>query len=331
MTIPTHLTWENFRAAYLLPGQRSVHRIGKTPAVEVFGDGVNQRVGLWLIMSPGSSVPDSVVGLASIKARIVQKGIFSALELAVSDPDFYRDFYHFALAVSERVLAEGRTPADAVTIEIGSFADLLAEHRVLGLERQLGLIGELLVLRHLTTKNGPAALDAWVGPRHEPHDFRMGPTELEVKTTTSTVRIHTINGLAQLVPSQNCSLYLFSVMLAPAGGSPDGFSLESLAAEIRTIMQGTPGRLDQFAKSLENAGYDRSHKDLYGRHKWIPRRGSLIAAVDNSFPRLTRAAIEQAAGSPATAARIDGLHYDVNIEGLGFAEGSPSFAQVFPA
>src|SRR5271156_1500317 len=57
-----------------------------------------------------------------------------------------REFYHFAAAVAERVIVDKRSATEAVSLELQCFTDLLEEKSILGPERQIGLLGEILFL-----------------------------------------------------------------------------------------------------------------------------------------------------------------------------------------
>jgi hypothetical protein len=74
---------------------------------------------------------------------------------------------------------------------------LLQTSALLSEEKQVGLAGELWLLERLLRGLGPRALDAWVGPGGQSHDFRLGDFEFEVKATSGTRRVHMINGLNQ--------------------------------------------------------------------------------------------------------------------------------------
>ena len=236
-------------------------------------------------------------------------------------------FYHFAVAVSERILVERRPAIDAVLLELQCFAELLEEKPLLGVERQLGLIGELIVLERLIAKHGADGLNAWGGPQREPHDFRLGTVELEVKTTIRPQRVHTIHGVEQLVPSDGCSLFLISVLLGPSGNG-DGFSLADKVQKVSSLLASAPARLQQFVAALETCGFrdvDRAH---YTR-RFALRRPIAVIAVDESFPAITRSTIQSILGQ--LAPRLDAIQYDVNVEGLEQEDGTAGFVAIFPA
>lgn len=322
--VPPHLSWENFRASVCVNGERRVHRVSISPLVEIYSDGTSQRIGLWAETAAGTVVPEEILRLASISIKVFQRGGRTLLDVSGASPALHRQFYYFALAVSGRILGESRSAVDAVELELGCFEDLLGEKPLLGIERQIGLLGELLVLERLIRRSGSAMVGAWNGPWREPHDFRIGPREFEVKSTVDPHRIHTIHGVEQLVPSAGCSLYLVSVMLGPLGAE-EGFSLADKAAEVAALVSRAAEHRDRFAAGLEACGFQIPDQIHY-RRKFALRRPLAIAQVDKRFPAVTRPGIEKLLG--ARASRIESIQYEVNIEGIAVEEGHRTFPQV---
>jgi hypothetical protein len=321
MKAPHHLSWENFKSTVFLRGQQRVHRVTDSPCIEVFGDGVFNRIGIWLELAADTVIPPELSKLTFISTRTLnQKGRF-VLEVATATASLQRQFYHFAAAVAERVIVEKRPAIEAIGLELQCFADLLEEKAVLGIERQLGLVGEIIFLERLVEKRGMGALDSWLGPTGEPHDFRLQALEFEVKTTVSPHRIHTIHGTEQLVPSKGCSLYLISVLLGPPGAS-DGFSLAEKVAQLSERFAPMSARLTQFTTALEACGFRIADSGHYTRRFAIRRPMGLIP-VDKTFPAITRPTIQSALGP--LAPRIDSLQYDVSVEGLEHEDGSAEF------
>jgi len=64
---------------------------------------------------------------------------------------------------------------------------------------------------------------------------------------------------------------------------------------------------------------------LYNR-RFIKRRLLAVASIDEHFPAITSAELDAALGDKAV--RVEGIQYDVNIEGLEHEEGSPVFQAV---
>jgi hypothetical protein len=295
--------------------------VTNSPYIEVFGDGVMNRIGIWLEVTSGTSIPPELSKLAFITTRTFnQKGRF-LLEVATAMASLQRQFYHFAVGVAERVIVEKRPAIEAVGLELQCFTDLLEEMSLLGIERQLGLLGELIFLERLLAKEGVGALDAWLGPIGEPHDFRLKAYEFEVKTTVFPQRIHTIHGMEQLVASKGCSLYLVSLLLGPPGAS-DGFSLAEKVAQLSSQFAPISARLTQFATALEAYGFRTADSGHYTR-QFAMRRPIGLVRVDNTFPAITRPTIQSALGP--LAPRIESLQYDVSVEGLEHEDGTVEF------
>jgi hypothetical protein len=325
MSAPRSLSWDNFKSTVFVPGQQRVHRVADSPYIEVFGDGISNRVGVWLEIMPGTIVPPDVLKLASIRTRIFNQSGRSLLEIATSNLSLYRHFYHFALAVSERILVDKCSSVEAVSTELQCFGELFEEKSLLGVERQLGLLGELLVLERFLLKRGGSALDGWLGPMGEPHDFRFDSREYEAKTTISPRRVHTINGPEQLVPSTGCSLLIVSVMLGPAGAG-HGFSLAEKVDQLSGEFAHTAPRKERFLAALSACGFRDEDRTHYER-RFAMRRPLAIVPVDGSFPAITRFTIQNVLGE--LAPRIESLRYEVSIEGLELEDGTPEFDSAF--
>ena len=94
-----------------------------------------------------------------------------------------------------------------------------------------GLIGELLYLNRLL-EFSPSAWKCWRGPTGDRHDFASADTAVEVKCSLGKGRtVITVNGLEQLAPPVNGSLYLQHFELSAVGGG-----LLSVAALGRAAM-----------------------------------------------------------------------------------------------
>jgi hypothetical protein len=316
-----HLSWENFRATVFVRGEQRVHRVTASPTIELFADGTSNRVGIWLEVPAGTSIPAEISGLAVIDTTRTEKGAKSFLQITTTATSLHRQFYHFMIATVERVVVEKRPAIEAVALELQCFAELLQKKPILSIERQLGLLGELLFLQRLIGKHGMQALDAWVGPLGEPHDFRIANREFEIKTTVAPHRIHTIHGAEQLVPSDSCALFLISVLLGPPGAN-EGFSLPSSISSIARAMEGAYSRASQFHESLEKSGFRDSDVAHYQR-RYMMRRPLALIPVDDQFPAITRPTIQRALGP--LAQRIESIQYEVDVESLEHEEGDEAF------
>jgi hypothetical protein len=319
-----HLSWDNFARSMLVHNEKRVLRVGGPPWVEIFGDGESNTIGLWVECDPQEVIASDLQLLETINIRHVHNEGRQILEVSTKVPSLFRNFYIFATAVADAILQDQKSALDAVRLELQMLGALLETKPLLSLERQVGLLGELLFLEHLIKKIGPIAISAWMGPRGEPHDFRFNNIEIEVKTTTGSRRIHTINGAQQLVPSPNHDLCILSILLGPPGGG-GGISLALQIQLIQDLLVGYPLASESFISLMRSCGYEPADHDLYSR-KFNMRRPFAIAIIRDRFPALTNAILNATFGEQAV--RFESVQYDINIEGLEKEEDTPEYRSV---
>jgi len=124
-------------------------------------------------------------------------------------------------------------------------------------ENELGLFGELELLRGLLLSGVPAnfVIEGWQGPFDGIHDFRLGNGAIEVKTTLSPASFPArINSLEQLDHSLVQPLFLAGIRLAL---DSSGITLPEQIDELRNILNKTPEALAMFASALLNAGFSK--------------------------------------------------------------------------
>ena len=321
------MSWQNFCASIIVEGDQRTHKVSDSPRVDFFWDGHDKRIGIWLETASNTVLSSELLKLSFVGLDVVKIGSRHFLEIATASKPLRRQFYHFAVAVAERMLSGEVLALEAVTVELQCFADLLAERPTLGVERQIGLLGELLFLERLTASKGVQMLDCWGGPDAEPHDFRLDTREFEVKTTVAPRRVHIIHGGEQLVASKGCSIFLLSVLLGPPGDS-SSFSLAGKVRDVERLLATDAARKKRFSQILERTGLQKADLAHYGR-KYSLRRALAIVPVDDKFPALTRSAIQKAIGP--LSQRIESLQYAVNLEGLEKEEGTPQFTAAVPS
>lgn len=321
-----YLSWENFLGSVLVTGQQRVHRINVSPLIEVFWDGNRKSVGVWLQADDVNTLPDAANRLASVSVELIERYGRPVLEVRTTSELVNREFYLFANAVADRILETGQSAGEAVSYELACFGALFEQKRILSIERQIGLLGELIVLERIIAFEGPDSIEAWIGPQGEPHDFRIGVNEFEIKTSAGTRRIHTINNLAQLIASPKSGLFLISILLGPAGKG-SGFSLASKVISIGQSLAASFNRQTQFHTALEALGYSPIDHPHYER-PFSLRKPLAIVPIDEKFPSITSSSLSTLLGKEAH--RVDRLVYDVNIEGLESSEGTSLYQSVFP-
>lgn len=214
--------------------------------------------------------------------------------------------YGFLAAVVAQLQMEGRPLAEAVATAVSQFRDLTMARSPLPIEREIGLIGELLFLDYCMGALGPqAAVNAWHGPLAEQHDFAAGGVHIEVKSTASDRRVHVIHGLDQLEPLTGVPLLLVSIQLTRT--SPEsGRTLAAVIAAVRVHAGAHRSALDA---KLAMLGWNDFDADLHDT-PWAVRSAPLAYSVDGDFPAITSSRLES---SVPHHGQISDVSYRVNL------------------
>lgn len=210
-----------------------------------------------------------------------------------------------------RSLDSGASYATALDRALANFHDLLRRKRRMSEAQETGLHGELLVLDHLIgTIGAVAAVDAWVGPASEEHDFVLAHYDLEVKTTTSETRRHVVHGPGQLLARIGTPLWLVSIQLTRAGGGP-GQDLTDLA---RRVLHRLGPRAPRVREELDRIGWREDDADLYSTRR-VLRSLPRCCAVDSEFPAVTPAVLSEGV---ANSSLISDLRYTIDVSALPY-------------
>jgi len=188
-------------------------------------------------------------------------------------------------------LRSGASFRHSVSESVAGLKGLLASRKRLTDEKEAGLIGELLLLRHLIVSEGEdAAVQSWLGPLSEEHDFGFETIDAEVKTTRSEGRIHQIGSENQLQPTGDRPLYLVSIQITLAGQAENAFTLGDLISSVRQHLERTRRTFDS---ALERLGWVDADADLY-RSRFQLRAEPRAYLVDADFPAITGARLDSA-------------------------------------
>jgi len=247
----------------------------------------------------------------NVRVRAAQRADGRFLEVVIDDPQLFTGAYPVLCGVADRVQIDGLGLASALASTIRLLDQLLRRDTSLTLEREVGLLGELLILRGLCDQLDVAdAIAAWRSGEAEEHDFSAYGIDIEVKTTSSERRAHWIASLTQMVPTGVRPLWLVSHQLTRAGAG-EGRSLPDVVADVRAVVgEGEPR--DSFERRLTIAGW----ADAYGRtirDRWLRRAPSLAFLVGAGFPRLTPALLSDVGLS---LVRISDVRYRIDLTGL---------------
>ncbi|PYE19545.1 putative PD-(D/E)XK family protein DUF4420 [Williamsia limnetica] len=207
-------------------------------------------------------------------------------------------------------MGEGQTFSAATRQSVQSFSELLSKRHQLTPEKERGLIGELLVLSGLVNVlGGPAAIESWLGPGSEEHDFALADFDAEVKTTGAEKRVHVINSATQLLALPNRPLWLVSIQLTRAGSAANSVTLSGLVSELRCRLEGDESR---FISYLTSNGWRDRDDELY-RTRYLLRSVPTAYQVNDTFPALTRPRINQVVPQPGLVLSIS---YRVDVSSL---------------
>jgi len=316
--------WETLRSDYVDTGIPGVCVVRLDPKIDIFVDGGGTRLGAVLAFPESGPLP--VSPLTEIAVTETRVGGIRCLRVSTDASLLFGTFYLVLADIIRTIVEEGCSPTAALDASLARFETLLRTASLLSDERQVGLFGELWLLDRLIPHLGAEALDAWVGPTRQTHDFRLDGVEFEVKTTSGSRRVHTINGFGQLDPSADCRLFLVSLRIVTAGSG--GSTLPETVARLTMAFSAFPGAAKRFGQILESLGY-RETEAVHYRRRWRFADDARLVAVDDGCPRLTRSALDLLPTGFA-AALVRNAAYEIDVEGLGVTDGTPDFTVVLP-
>ncbi len=314
------MSWENFRTTFLDEGLGVDVPVVGQPPVTVFAEPAGLAIGLRTPVPPGTPATQSSVEAIQVDLR---DGL---LWIRTSDPELFQPFFAFLLDVSNRIQLDAKPPVTALNDALASWRRMLTASSLMSEDLQLGLAGELWVLRRLVASMGPRAVEAWTGPDGDAHDIRLEGREVEIKTTSGQTRHHTISRLDQLVPSPGMDLYILSLQMTSAGAG-QGWTLADQVSQVRNLIATNARASDLLEQKLSQWGWRDIDAPRYPRKRRL-RSPALIVPVDDACPRILPESLKIAVGAPAQ--RIDDVHYRVDLDGLGVLDGDPQFIRVIP-
>jgi len=240
------------------------------------------------------------------------------LTVTCSEPELHRYFYTYICHALEAIREQHQPPVVAFRESWTRTRELLEQQVVLSRDKQLGLLGELILLSLIAEthrREWGVALDSWHRDAQAEHDFAFGSTDVEVKTTSKEARVHLIGSLNQLRASPGRRLFLLSLQFSAAPPHANGsFSLNDKVREILGALQANADLSARFRDRLSRAGWHEDHGAHYD-HRVVYRSGPKLILVDDEFPKLTP---EELSGFPAgLLARIQSVVYGVDVTGLG--------------
>lgn len=315
-----HLTWAQLESRIATATAPFALRLDGPTVIHLFYEPDLGRLGARV---PKGEVDLGASPLAQVSIGSRRVGAADVVEIATTAGSLYPYFHAFVLSVADRVQLDGLDTNAAVNECILRWQDLLRLAGRLGPEREIGLLGELWLLRHLVGQRGTAdALTSWTGPTRAAHDFRFAGQEIEVKVTREERRVHLISSDTQLIASEGCVLSILSLQFTLAGPG-EGWTLADAIGELRGVFSGG-AELHTFDRLLSDA-FDLDVGELSAyRNRVKLRTPPYLVPVTDDFPRLVPA---RALG-PEQLARVSDVRYRVDVEGLGHISGTEPFTTV---
>lgn len=280
MAAPTDQLSPDTLEKYFRSGTITNHHVNDSPEVIFTIDGSGQKIS---ILTPRNGMVLDTATLRRVSTGVEVRNGVEWARLTLDARGMYAEAYGLLLSVVQ-AMRGGATFAAAASAAMTNMKALLAAKPRISEEKQIGLVGELLLFRALLEAYDEyTVIDWWLGPLAEERDYAFPAFDAEVKTTLGESRTHVIHGVGQLEPSPGRSLWLVSIQITRAGGDPDGVGLPRLVHEIRERLTGTR---DRFAGHLSNEGWDDDDAAMYPT-TYVPRTSPAAYLVDDDFPAVT--------------------------------------------
>lgn len=193
-------------------------------------------------------------------------------------------FERLALEVL-RQARDAQSPARRAAEVLGAWKELLAaasDSSLLGDDRLVGLLAELLWLEQVVSRDPLRRVAPWVGPTGHQHDFHFGDRAVEIKATTArSGRVVAVHSIEQLDPAPADSLHLafFRFQPAPAGAG------ESLPDVIgRLLALGVSGT--DLHQRLGLLGYSAVHDEDYRSRPFLIVERRVYDTGGEGFPKI---------------------------------------------
>lgn len=161
-------------------------------------------------------------------------------------------------------------------------------NKLLSIERQKGLFGELFFLRDIVfNKIGfSAAIDSWKGPDNANHDFEFKKSAIEIKTTSGKEhKKFFISSEKQLDKLELDELYL-CVLSLNTHNNDIGQTLSDIVEECNHLMSGNVAAQYSLKLKLFKSGYLEENKSDYNLRFTVSQIEYFH--IKDNFPRITK-------------------------------------------
>ncbi|WP_230678327.1 PD-(D/E)XK motif protein [Rhodococcoides fascians] len=265
---------------YFRSGTVTTHSVSRSPEVIIRIDGPGQKISL---LTPHTGVIQNTSGLRRVNTRLESLNGREWARITVDAREMYTEAYGLLISVVQ-AMHGGATFAAATSAAMTNMRLMLAAKPRISEEKQIGMVGELMLFRALLDAfDEYTVIDWWLGPLAEERDYAFPAFDAEVKTTLGESRVHVIHGAGQLEPSPGRALWLVSIQITRAGGDPNGLTLPGLIQNIRDRL--TAAR-DRFVSYLAAEGWQDDDAEMYPT-AYTLRTSPSAYLVDDDFPAVT--------------------------------------------
>jgi hypothetical protein len=265
---------------YFRSGTVTTHVVSGSPDVLVRINGPGQKISL---LTPHTGMLQDTAEMKRVSTGLETWDGNEWACITIDARNLYTEAYGLMLSIAQ-AMHGGATFAAATSAAMTNMKTLLAAKPRISEERQVGMVGELLLFRALLAAYDECTvIDWWLGPLSEERDYAFPAFDTEVKTTLGESRTHVIHGAGQLEPSSGRALWLLSIQITRAGGDPNGVTLPGLIQEIREPLTTTR---DRFVTYLASEGWEDDDAAMYPT-AYALRTTPAAYLVDDDFPAVT--------------------------------------------
>jgi len=180
---------------------------------------------------------------------------------------------------------------------------LLEKDIQLSKERELGLLGELLLLKKLIEVHGEVAISYWAGCNEETHDFYIKGNAVEVKATAQKAPYKVSISSEYQLDTHDVLNCLYLQFFAFRKSESDGFTLPETVRAVESLLASDEVYLQQFQQKLERYGYLSACAELYQTGYFVREKGTY--KVDSEFPRIEKSKLGAGLSNVSYAVSID--------------------------
>ncbi|MEG1567355.1 MAG: PD-(D/E)XK motif protein [Anaerovoracaceae bacterium] len=191
---------------------------------------------------------------------------------------------------------------------------LLEKDILLSKERELGLLGELTLLKQLIEIYGAVAVSFWSGCNDETHDFYIQGSAIEVKATAQKAPYKANISSEYQLDTQDVLHDLYLQFYAFRKSESDGFTLPEIVQEVELLLVSDTAYLQQFHEKVEQYGYLSACAELYSTG-YFDREDNLYK-VGTGFPRIERSKLESGLSNVIYSVSMDMCQRFLVTEGV---------------